>query len=572
MGIIVYLALAGSKSFSSTNQTFFLATAMPQTGVVFSTTDTNLQKLYDRAETMERGNIKPFTPTMKILVEGGSYRNCWIETQPMGGEMYAARDVETAFNNQLIFLLTQRPDGRLPGMVTSMLHATNEIRLQKDSGCAWFPDLRVVANYNFLQGLCFPDPAWRMYFWTGKRDKGYLQNLYDGLARHDAYLWRTRDSNHDGVLESWGMYDTGEDFAERYMARGAPAPWPFDAPPGSPGTPDPMNPRDFKRYWPLEAERKRPPMPREQILVPLQSMDLMAYSYDMRATLAKISRELDNGKEAFWRQQAEAVRRTLIEKLWDEKRHACFDRDKNGRQLPEVIHNNLRAMHHGIFTQKMADEFIRHHLLNTNEFWTPVPLPSIAVNDPLFRDSKANDWSGQPEGLTYQRAIRALENYGHYSIVTELGQKLIATIEHANDLFCEQFDPFTGKPGNPRQDGYGPTILSALEYISRIHGIHLDVAAGRVWWSACDETDFSYSQRWGKHVWEMTSTNGFVRAELDGRQVFSCSTGCRVVTDLDGRIIEIAGITAQKQKTTLEANGHRQNFSVNPDQIIAIQF
>ncbi len=544
--------------------------SLPLTGVKFSTTDTNLQQLYNRAEMMERRNVTPFTPTMKILVEGGGYGNCWIETQPMGGEMYAARDVQLAFNNQNIFLLTQRRDGRFPGMVTSFLRRTNEIPSGTNFWTAWFPELKVLAHYGWLQGLCFPEPAWRTYFWAGK-DKDYLQRLYNGLAAHDAYLWRTRDSNHDGVIESWCMYDTGEDFAERYMARGAPAPWPFDVPPGSPGTPDPMNPKDFKQYWALEAERKRPPMPRDQMLVPFQSMEMMAYSYDMRATLAKISRELGNGQENFWQQQAEAVRQTLIEKLWDEKRHACFDRDKNGNVLPEVVHNNLRAMYHGIFTQKMADEFIKYHLLNTNEFWTPVPLPSIAANDPLFRNSSGNDWSGQPEGLTYQRAIRALENYGHYSLVTELGEKLIAAVERGHNRFTEQIDPSTGELASAHMDGYGPMILSVLEYLSRMHGIHLDVVQNQVWWSACDEKDFSYSQRWGEHVWKMTSTNGLVSAELDGRKIFSCSTGCRVVTDLDGHVYKIVGITAQKQKVLLEANGHKQKFSAKPDQIISLK-
>ena len=43
---------------------------------------------------------------------------------------------------------------------------------------------------------------------------------------------------------------------------------------------------------------------------------------------------------------------------------------------------------------------------------TPTPLPSIAISDPRFKNDGGNDWSGQPEGLTFQRAIRGLENYG----------------------------------------------------------------------------------------------------------------------------------------------------------------
>ena len=149
----------------------------------------------------------------------------------------------------------------------------------------------------------------------------------------------------------------------------------------------------------------------------------------------------------------------------------------------ELVHNNLRCMWYGIFTQEMADAFIRYHLLNPDEFWTPVPLVSIAINEPLYRNATVNNWSGQPQGLTYQRAIGALENYGHYAEVTLIGEKLLSILIRNGCTFPQQLDPTTGEPSGPKPDGYGPMILAALEYISRMHGIHLDVEHDRVWWS-----------------------------------------------------------------------------------------
>ena len=66
--------------------------------------------------------------------------------------------------------------------------------------------------------------------------------------------------------------------------------------------------------------------------------------------------------------------------------------------------------------------------MNPQEFWTKMPLPSVAANDPLFRNVTTNNWSGQAEALTYQRAIRALENYGMYELIPQLGQKLMQAI------------------------------------------------------------------------------------------------------------------------------------------------
>jgi hypothetical protein len=300
-------------------------------------------------------------------------------------------------------------------------------------------------------------------------------------------------------------------------------------------------------------------------------MDVMSYSYDGRNTLAKIAKELDNGRAEFWKQQAEQVRQRLITYLWDPSRNACFDRDRNNKQLNELIHNNLRVMYHGTFTQSMADKFIKHHLLNPDEFWTPLPLPSIAVNEPLYRNHPGNDWSGQPQGLTYQRAIGALENYGHFAEVALLGQKLIPVLIRNDYKFSQQLDPKTGKDDAKRKrDGYGPMMLAAMEYISRMYGIHLDVADSKVWWSSLGEKDFAYTQKWGKQSWSMTSKNGKFTARLNGKELFSCTTGVRVVTDLKGNIGEIVGIAPTPKSIVLQRGNARYKQIVSPNQVYSL--
>jgi hypothetical protein len=298
-------------------------------------------------------------------------------------------------------------------------------------------------------------------------------------------------------------------------------------------------------------------------------MDFMGYSYDGRATLAKISRELGNGREKFWAHGAEEVRQRLIKGLWDDKRHACFDRDRTGKRLEELVHNNLRAMYYGVFTQPMADAFIREHLLNPAEFWTPTPLPSIAFIDPLFSNAQKNNWSGQPQGLTYQRAIRALENYGHYAEVSLIGDKFLKLLLRNGGTFFSQFDPVTGVAAGLTPDGYGPTILAALEYISRMHGIQLDVVNNQVWWSAlADEGgEFTYTQRWGERNWTLTCEKGLFTARLNGKDVFSCTAGVRVVTDFKGRVREIVGIDSVPRPVVLHAGGSRYEFTLAPNQV-----
>ena len=387
--------------------------------VQFACADARLQTLWDKALSAARQNLR-FFAGRKVLVEGGGYEKIWLETQPMGGEMFFPHDPEAALNNISLFMEHQRPDGRLPGSIALM-------------------DGRIVPQFNKIQGFCFSLHAMNLYFLMGE-DKAFLTRLQNCLEKFDQWLWRTRDSDGDGVLESFCVYDTGEDNALRYGD--APCWWESDAPPAG------------NRF------------------VPMGSMDMMAISFSCRNTLSHIASILQNGEENIWRKRAQEVQNALIKHLWDEEKSTCFDLCPGGKRQQVLTHNNLRCMYWESFTEGMADAFVKKHLLNPAEFWTPLPLPSVAANDPLFRNIRENNWSGQCEGLTYQRAIFALENYGMERLLPPLAEKLFDAVEKNGYAFTQQYDPFTGEASlKEAQAAYGPTILSVLGYITHLFGI-----------------------------------------------------------------------------------------------------
>ncbi len=469
---------------------------LPRTSYRFHINNPALMRLYDTAVEKCQRNLSKFGQDT-VLVEGGGYEKIWLETQPMGGEMYARYNLQAALNNQVLFMRHQRADGRLAGSIQG------------------FPDGRVEAQFNKFQGFCFPWPALNMYYWLGE-DRAYLDQLAHCLEAFDAYLWRVRDSNGDGLLESWCVYDTGEDNAVRYG----------DAP--------------------VYCTEDTPP--EGYTVVPMASMDVMSFSYAARDTLAEISKIRRDGRAAEWRSKAGAVARALHQGLWDEARGACFDRDKNGNPVDVLCHNSLRCMYWGSFTQEMADRFVREHLLNEAEFNTPMPLPSVAVNDPAFRNAPENNWSGQCEGLTYQRAILALERYGYEKLVTRLGKRLMRAVVEGGYVFTQQFDPFTGAPScvspitkepispdsdEPFQDAYGPTLLSVLEYMAHIWGVTM--VQGRMWFSLGGGEPFDAELIWGEHAYRAASDGRAARILVDGREVWHGSCGVRIITDLAGK-------------------------------------
>jgi len=516
--------------------------------VTFSTTDTGLKNLFDLAEKKAAENVRVFSANYKVLVEGGEYPFVWVETQPMGGVMYAKRNLEVAYNNVAIFLKHQAVSGRVPGMIIPM---DNNIWGLTDLVKADSGSLGLFSET--LQGFFVPGPALELYYLLNK-DTTYLNLLYNSFQAYDNYLWKYRDSDGDGCLEAWSQTDSGEDYLIRYKY--APFVWPFDYPPIEKNIPNDTN--FIKKYW-TSADYKK--YTHEQNPMPFESIDVMGYSYTCRDVLAKISALKKDGKESYWRKKANEVAIKMKNYLWIPEKSAYYYRDKNNKFFNSLTHNNLRAMFFGTMEQGMADSFIKKHFLNPAEFWTPMPLTSIAANDPYFRNISYNNWSGQPEGLTYQRAIVALENYGHVAEVTLLGKKLLNTISKSKK-FTQQFDPFTAEQNG--SDGYGPTILAVLEYFSRMYGVY----------SKNDTIHFNglyankpytYLQKLNNESYKLIQQNGNITGYLNNMELFKSTAGIKVMTDKLGIVVGFAGIDTLQRKVKITINKKKYTAIIQPN-------
>lgn len=465
--------------------------------VLFVTENEDLQKIYDAAEEAALKNIRTFGK-YEVLVEGAGYPFVWLETQPMGGEMYAKRNIKVALNNQLIFMENQREDGRLPGIIRNV---GND----------------VVPGYNHYQGYCFPYHAVNMYY-LAEQNKDYLEFLYDVLERFDNHLWRERCNNDAGCLELWCEWDTGEDNCKRLAD--APHEWEKSTPP-----------EGFGR-------------------LPYHSMDIMGYSHEGRTALAEISEILNNGRQKFWQDKALEIRRKMKDYLWREDKGAFFDRDCNGDFIDCLFQGNIKAMYFGCMDAAMAERFIREHLFNPREFFTPMPLTSVAADDKYFENVAVNSWSGQVQSLNYQRIIRALENYGKYYELTVFAKKYFEAIIK-NGFFPQQFDPFTGIAKRVSQNGgYGPAALSVLEFISRLYGVHIN--REEVWFGCHGgEHKTKYTQKWSNHEYTIEYDGKNACGFADKKRIFKVTPNVRVITDHSGNLKRIINTSKNENNAIL---------------------
>lgn len=475
------------------------------TSVTFSTVDTISQKLFTHAETCALGNSVEIASGFPVLTEGGGYGNVWLETQPMGGAMYGLRNLTLALNNQLVFMRSQRMDGRLPGMITRVENVTINPTYSYPGN----------ANLSMLQGFYMASPALDVAALMNRSTTGayqsaaFLEELRPVLENFWTWLWNERNSSL-GVLWLTGTSDTGEDNSDKYAG----------------------------------------------FTSPFLSMDMMGYAHDTARALARIAM-IQSNNEAFekWTLCMNTTATSLKQVLWQEDMGAAFDRERDGSQnfVTTLVHNNIRAMWSGVFDQSMADAFISRHLMNRSEFFTSTPLPSISVSDPHFHDVSGNNWSGPPQGLTFQRIIRALESYGHHAELLLIGALQRNSLSQKFQ-FPQQIDPFTSQPD--KGDCYGPMLLSLLEYTALTTGIA--VRSDRLLWSAINVSvessspvlPFKYSQQLDDAVFSLTCFgNGTFSGSLNGKNLFIITGNIRVVTDLFGNVNGVIGASVLQSQS-----------------------
>lgn len=555
--------------------------SVPHTGVSFTCSDatSELAAMFTKGETAAKSNVKPFRQQadgnpVDVMVEGEEYGSAWIETQPMAGAMYAQRDVRVALNNQLIFMRSARSDGIMAHRVDANPAGQSVKPVYFNGGPG-------------IQGLYLAYPAVDVAFFLNLTSDGstvtnptesYLRELEVALINYDRWMWTHRnDSTCCSLHGAPGPEPTGAWKLNASCCPPTPSPgsgeflWSTgDTDTGEDGT---------DKY----SSNK----------VPIQSMDMLGYSISTRRSLARIASLLgDAAAEAEWTAKAAVVTRTLATTLWRSEEKACFDKDVNGAWVTTLVHNNLRMMWHQAFSQTMADDFVAAHLMNSSEFFTKMPLPSIAVSDKRFKDKKGNNWSGPIEGLTVQRTIRALENYGHHAESVLVGLALTAALlprdgalaasgkasaQPVGGNFPQQIEPFTGVP--EPGDGYGPMIMSFLEYTALRMGIIPRPARSALLWSALltpgvpggggSGATHTYTQRLGADNYTLViDPSGAFVGSKNGERLFSAWGGLRVLTDLSGAVTEVWGIanTTRAVGVSLPSGGPTFNLTLKPNE------
>ena len=469
-----------------------------QSGVRFAASSPQMESRYYDAVRELVSCIKPTGGLEPILNEGGIYLGCWLEsTGTINAELLSRFIPSVAAATFEGFARNQRDDGLFPYKLT----ATGPV----------FSQIQTVTP--------LARSVWTHYCLNG-RDTAYLSKMYAAMARNDAWLARWRDTRGTGAVEAFCAFDTGHDLSARF--------WHV---PDSPFNNEP------KAFHP------------DNPLLPFIAPDLTANVACQRRYLALMAEELgEDGSD--WRAKAEASTAALFGQCFDAEDGFFYDRDRHGRFVRIQSDVLLRVLACEVGDDDFFAAALERYLLNTGKFFAKYPFTSIALDDPRFDPAfDYNSWCGPSNVLSLIRAPHAFEHHHRHVELTWAMQPTLAAL-FKSTRFTQTIHPFTGREGFT--EAYSPSILCLLDFVERLCGIQ-PRPDGALWFTGLtpqqiEHRDVSHETAYARTVdgqrFELVNTATHMAAYRNGAPLFSAPRGIRVITDRQGNIAGLVGMSA----------------------------
>ncbi|HTQ35491.1 MAG TPA: hypothetical protein VMH77_00530 [Steroidobacteraceae bacterium] len=510
--------LLGGGAIAATHRRGAVAATPSADTPQFSTQDAAWQSCYDKALAVLAANVQTLPRyAQPVLIEGAAYQGIWLECGPHESLVYRRFRPDVARHSHLCFFELQQPDGQIP--------CNN-----KTSGMGLGQIQMVVP---------IAATAWELAQATG--DDELLHKAYEACAKWDAWLLRYRNLRGTGLTEGFCTYDTGQDNSPRWQ-----------------GIPPQCPDRDAKKFV-------------TGLKLPRLCPDLSATTYGARVALAKMAAALGKSADAArWQQQAGTLRGLILRRLYDPDDAAFYDVDAEGNFVRIRCDILSRVCGEHVMDQPTFETVWSRQLHEPHAFWAPLPLPSVALDDPAFvRPIPQNSWGGASQALTALRTGRWFDAYGKSAAHAVLMQRWCeALIRDGN--FGQQADPLDGRFTAGQPAGYSPAALVMMDFTWRLAGVC--ESDGQLQWNlrpghaAARGARFSLRTDARRRAQLAYEARG-AELRLDGRLLARVAGGAaRVVTGASGQLLELVGMDEHPQQVRVQLpDGSTRMFALDPD-------
>ncbi|MFF2962438.1 trehalase family glycosidase [Streptomyces sp. NPDC057963] len=290
--------------------------------------------------------------------------------------------------------------------------------------------------------------VWEVYARTG--DRAFLREMYPKLAAYQAWWYRNRDHDHNGLAEYGATADPANDSPEERRLAAA---WEsgmdnaprFDATLGTGIVANRAAGGTLLGYS-LDQE----------------SVDLNSYLAADQGYLARIAGALGRGADArHWQQRSDATATAVRTTMYDATDGWFHDTalgtgaplTSRGRGIEGAV-----PLWTGTASAGQARS-VRDKLTDPAEFATTVPFPTVAKSSPYF--SPTAYWRGPVWLDQAYFALGGLRRYGYGTDADALTDRLLT---HASGLagngpIMENYDPTTGAPLNAPNFSWSAALL-----------------------------------------------------------------------------------------------------------------
>ncbi len=204
--------------------------------------------------------------------------------------------------------------------------------------------------------------------------------------------------------------------------------------------------------------------------------------------LATICDELGLGeKAAIFRREATAIGERINRWCWNAEEGFYYDVRNDGSQVKVKTSGGFWPLLAGIASSEQVERLVGH-LRDESSFWRPFVFPTLAANEPDYRED-GGYWLGAVWAPTNYAIIKGLERCGYGDFATEASARYLEGMEAVfrdTGTVWENYAPeLPYRPGEPAMKdfvgwtGIGPIAL----LIENILGLHCDGVNRRLEWT-----------------------------------------------------------------------------------------
>lgn len=285
-------------------------------------------------------------------------------------------------------------------------------------------------------------------------DLEYLRTMLPKVRRYYEWLRRERDPDSEGLIGVVSPYECGLDNSPAYDAEL--------------GLHLPNRRQLLIKNWLLDWHNalfgkghNYTHLRRRNRFILIEPFMNAVYA-DGWDAIAMMHRMLDQHNEA---QSAEDVRdqtvRALNDLCWNESlvRWIYLRGAERETEQTLAVGSIFPIIINGQDSEKVS-EVVKRHLTNENEFWTPYPVPSVAVSEPTFDpEGESTIWRGPVCMNLNWLLARGLRRHGFANVAEEIEAKSIDMISRD---FREFYSPLTGRGMRGTDFGWATVAVDFL--------------------------------------------------------------------------------------------------------------